>query len=148
MRRRVMRKTQTSSSKVKVILGGQRSDTRMTNPEHFFFMHGGILMKLDTIVHHHETECHAQFPSLELLPFVVTINSLYCNFFITSRREKSRPLFCSTICMFHPILRCLLTCLYLVRTFLWSCNLLLGVGWDFFFKVNSLKIFINYLIHM
>ena len=135
MRRRVMRKTQTSSSKVKVILGGQRSDTRMTNPEHFFFMHGGILMKLDTIVHHHETECHAQFPSLELLPFVVTINSLYCNFFITSRREKSRPLFCSTICMFHPIMKCLLTYLYLVRIFCGLTIFLLGFFF-FFFKVN------------
>ncbi len=41
----------------------------------------------------------------ELLPFVVTINSLYCNFFITGHREKSIALFCSTICMLHPILR-------------------------------------------
>jgi hypothetical protein len=62
---------------------------------------------------------------IELLPKYVTINSIFCNFFIIGSMEKPRPLFCGTTWMVPPIFWCFLTFLYLVRIF--------GVGTYIFF---------------
>jgi len=60
MKRRVMRKTQIPSSKVKVTLRGLRLTWSVSCPVHNSAIHEGILKELGINVYHNETTCHAQ----------------------------------------------------------------------------------------